>query len=279
MAKAVSKQLNIQSIPYTSVSTFLGLESQGNNAETWKVTLRSSPTSVTAYLKLCRDHKQIVAEIVSAKVGRALNLRVPNFYLVFVDTSEIPSITHKPSLFSNSGITLAFASESPNSRTMSFERLLRIENATANTAFDEWKDYNLVVAFDEWIANPDRNWGNFLFTPGDSNFWLIDHGAALTGDKYPQWSLNQPSISTHNALLEMKLHSLSTTEKEDIQSAAFKLMDKARTIEINSINTDNFVNKISPNTEVEKIIKFLALRIDQTAKELCKKIGLPQLDI
>lgn len=46
-----------------------------------------------------------------------------------------------------------------------------------------WKDLPALLAFDEWVANVDRNTGNLIrLSAGD--YAIIDHGAILTG---PDW--------------------------------------------------------------------------------------------
>ncbi|MCW3480594.1 hypothetical protein OL229_13690 [Neisseriaceae bacterium JH1-16] len=44
-------------------------------------------------------------------------------------------------------------------------------------AIQNWSDHALAVAFDEWIANFDRNLGNLLWN--GERFILIDHGRSL----------------------------------------------------------------------------------------------------
>lgn len=41
----------------------------------------------------------------------------------------------------------------------------------------DWPQLIPAAAFDEWVANPDRNQGNILHD-GKRGFWLIDHGCA-----------------------------------------------------------------------------------------------------
>lgn len=55
-------------------------------------------------------------------------------------------------------------------------------------ALYNWNKLNETAVFDEWIANPDRNTGNFLWDGGDE-WHLIDHGRAL-------WATNPNAPAT-----------------------------------------------------------------------------------
>lgn len=64
-----------------------------------------------------------------------------------------------------------------------------------------WPAYSLMVGFDEWIANVDRNTGNLMMV-GPDQFWVIDHGHILTG---PGWSAEDmnPEQWSKNKLLDL----------------------------------------------------------------------------
>lgn len=61
-----------------------------------------------------------------------------------------------------------------------------------------WKQLPLLLAFDEWAANVDRNTGN-LVRVAEGKYALIDHGSILTG---PDWTaeLLAPAASYANKL-------------------------------------------------------------------------------
>jgi hypothetical protein len=41
-------------------------------------------------------------------------------------------------------------------------------------ALNKWPQTARLIAFDEWVANEDRNLGNFIITP-NNNIVVIDH--------------------------------------------------------------------------------------------------------
>lgn len=273
----MTKKVKLKPIPYTVVSTYLGRENSGTQAETWKVSLRAEPRSVNAYVKLTLNYRQTIAELACAQVGRALGLNIPECYLVYIDTDNLPEKVQKESMFTGRGHMLAFASGSPDPDVMSFERLLLANNDKANALFDAWKDLDLVIAFDEWIANPDRTMCNYLFSPADNDFWLIDHGSALTGDYMPNWALNNYKVETHNALFESIAYQKDLGEKYEMKKKATNLMSKAQKVDLASLDSSGFYKMIDSNINVEDIAKFLQERIDYSVELLCQKMGIPQL--
>ncbi|MCD9552428.1 hypothetical protein GLP31_08055 [Photobacterium carnosum] len=273
----MTNKIKLKSVPYTVVSTYLGRENSGTQAETWKVALRADPRSVNAYVKLTLNYRQTIAELACAQVGRALGLNIPECYLVYIDTDNLPEKVKKESMFINRGAMLAFASGSPDPDVMSFERLLSVNNDTANALFDAWEDLDLVIAFDEWIANPDRTMCNYLFSPADNDFWLIDHGSALTGDYMPNWALNNCKVETHNALYESIAHQKDLNEKYVMKQKATSLMSKAKKVDFTSLDSSGFYKMIDSNVNVEDIAMFLQERIDYSVELLCQKLGIPQL--
>ncbi|POC41184.1 hypothetical protein CRN50_01965 [Vibrio vulnificus] len=180
-------------------------------------------------------------------------------------------------MFANRGEMLAFASGSPDPDVMSFERLLAVDNDKANALFDAWEHLDLIIAFDEWIANPDRTMCNYLFSPSDNDFWLIDHGSALTGDYMPRWALHDTKVETHNALYESIAHQKELNDKYEMKKKATTLMSKAHNVDFDSLDASGFYKMIDNNVNVEDIAKFLQERIDYSVELLCQKLGIPQL--
>lgn len=47
-------------------------------------------------------------------------------------------------------------------------------NSIFMDALNKWPQTARLIAFDEWVANEDRNLGNFIITP-NNNIVVIDH--------------------------------------------------------------------------------------------------------
>ncbi|MDF3123519.1 HipA family kinase [Rheinheimera sp. 1928-s] len=273
----MSNKQDLPNVKYTQVSTYFGRETSGSNAETWKVSLRGTPNSINAYIKFVHDFKQTITELACSKVGRALGLNIPEAYLVYVDTNAFPENVKKQSSFAGKGALLAFASASPAPNSMSFERLLSENNPMANKLFEAWKSLDDVIAFDEWIANPDRLDCNYLYSPAHNDFWLIDHGNALTGDCMPHWALDKPEIETYNTLFESVSHLKTHKEKYLMKNKADALMERAKVIDFSTLDAENYYKMIHGSADAAKISEFLEKRINHSVKLLCQKMGIPQL--
>ncbi|WP_438767938.1 hypothetical protein [Kushneria sp. TE3] len=67
-------------------------------------------------------------------------------------------------------------SESPGKSPNSFYPHLPVEVKArlANQTLTKWPSLGKLIAFDDWLANPDRNLGNFLIASNDE-IYIIDH--------------------------------------------------------------------------------------------------------
>lgn len=121
---------------------------------------------IRAYIKRA-PQEEMLSEIVCAIVGRDMGLPIPRPYL----TQDAAGLFGQKSL-------LYFALE--DAEQPSFKQLVA-DPATKpglTQALAKWKQLPDAAVFDEWIANDDRNQGNFLFD-GTSEWTLIDHARAF----------------------------------------------------------------------------------------------------
>lgn len=114
-----------------------------------------------------------VRECLSAKLGIAMGLPIPEPFLIVSDHKEFAA---------HGGI--GFASSSQPHKSI---RVLvgngneqRCEKTLASILQEliSWKDFSVSCLFDEWICNSDRNIGNILFG-GKGIFYLIDHAMSI----------------------------------------------------------------------------------------------------
>lgn len=137
----------------------------------------------TYYMKVYNDDKVVINEMVGYILAKSSGLDVANkAYLL-----EIGSVTRAliDDFYKRKGITnnkehysskYAFIiSSAPGININTFS-----SNAVSQTAFfkqriSNWNKNNCLIAFDEWVANTDRNAGNILF--GTNANYVIDHGA------------------------------------------------------------------------------------------------------
>jgi len=277
LTKKQSKPNSIGSIPYVHLSSFIAPAVEGKSAETFKCTLLTEPAALTAYVKLTRDPRQLIADLASAQVGRAIGLKIPQPFLVFVDTDLIPD--NISCSYKNTGAMLAFGSAEAV-EGMSFARLLKTDNKTAENLFKSWGDgFSSTSIFDEWIANPDRNFGNILFCPATNENWLIDHDQALTGVYWPLWGLDNPTISVTNTLLDAAQTNMDDDDKLTLRKKTQQLMLKCSAIDFNEFDRDKHFCKIDKTIDDIEIREFLEKRIYATVSLICNRIGLTELDL
>ncbi len=107
-------------------------------------------------------------------IGRAIGLPVPEPLIVRIRRGDLPS---SRLIDREADETLAFASASVGGDSCA--QLLREDSEHALRLVMTWRHLLPTTAFDEWMANPDRNLGNIVFAA--QNLWLIDHAQALGG--------------------------------------------------------------------------------------------------
>jgi hypothetical protein len=140
-------------------------------------------SAIKAYIKKIPCH-ELLAEVVCALIGKALDLPIPRPYLV----------RDEKNFTGNGGLPL-FAME--DAEHPSLNQTLR--QGRSKVVYDRLIAWDLVrnaAIFDEWIANVDRNEGNLLFD--GEKFTLIDHGKAF--DQAETLVGIDPTLCTTNLL-------------------------------------------------------------------------------
>lgn len=268
---------HIQPIPEAEVITFLGRETEGHDGETYKVQiLDDQDLSLTAYAKLAEDSRKIIAELAAAQVGRALGLNVPKPFLVLVDTNEIPE--EFQSSFSNRGYMLCFASKQVSERSYSLERSLRGRDPQTNIAIAKLFDMDTTVAFDELVANTDRNLGNLIYSPERKGVWMIDHGQALTGVYWDLWGLEADHYVT-NTVADTHLHSWDEARRRAVLAAAQKMVMACAELSLDDLDKEGHYSRIDAGTDRQQIAEFFKERIHHTVPLLCKRLQIDQLPL
>lgn len=267
--------MKIEPILLASLSTWLGTATEGRDSETHKVVLSHPPRhNTTAYLKLYDAPRQAIAELIASQLGRALGLSIPQPFLVVVDRSLLPV----SSKFHGAGLTWAFASAQAGETPVSFARLINREAHGALHLLETWPQADSTAAFDEWLANTDRNLGNIMYDGHGRTFWLIDHGRALTGEYWPIWGLDNPALPVRNLFLEALLQVFPHEPRRTaLRENANALMLKATLINLDQVDQNNYFARLDPQISKQQIVEFVRSRVHNTVALLCQKIGLPDL--
>ena len=124
----------------------------------WRCPVIVDDSETTAYVKPIPKY-QLVREVVCALVAQAVDLPVASPGVADLDGAEIET---------SERFAFATLPQGLSARSMGDDPILRGQ-------LSRWPGLHAAIAFDEWIANPDRTPQNLLFR-GTSDFVLIDHG-------------------------------------------------------------------------------------------------------
>lgn len=279
-SKKSSRDLNelipLEPIPTARVSVFYGRSDEGRDGEIWRVNLVGSPRP--AWVKLHDDARHTIADLVAAQVGRAIGMPIPKPYLAKVDLLRVPEGS---AWRGQHGLRLFFASQHAGVRSRSFARILRGNDETMLRAIQSWAGFTATMIFDEWIANDDRNNGNMLYDPHNDGFWLIDHGRALTGDHWPLWGLDDPTLETGNMLVDGLRNSsmLTKLDTDGIAHESNMQMNCAAHVDWSMLDMNSHIQTLDPAISPDAIRRFLTERVVHTTRLLMGKLGLPELDL
>jgi hypothetical protein len=134
------------------------------------------------------------------------------------------------------------------------------------------------VAFDEWLANTDRNFGNILFVA--SSLFLIDHGEAFGGSArklFPLEDLTETAFTNNLAnVLEAKPPAHLQTM---LEQAKEWLVFTAGALDVTTLGATTDMRKWHTDSEETELINFVRSRLLVTHKLLCQRLGLPQLKL
>ncbi len=262
-----TQTINIQPIEQCTIGQFRGKTKSNDSTETWFVTLTGSQ-KLKGYLKLSNNSRQTIAEVITASCGRAIGLNIPEPRITLIDAHKLPTT----SSFKNKNNHWAFVSISAGDNISSFARLTLSLRGTH--IINRWRGIHETIAFDEWIANDDRNPENLLYDSSSSQYWLIDQGNALF--KIPD---NMPHSSTYTDNLLVKhsqpiQKSFATKQYEHTE----RIVHECKKLAFSSLNIDT-IRQIDETAPIERVLDFLSERINHTQTLLCEKIGLPMLNM
>ncbi|MBU9832484.1 MAG: hypothetical protein SOI28_12090 [Rahnella inusitata] len=137
----------------------------------------------TYYMKIYNDDKIVINEMVGYILAKSSGLDVASkAYLLELGTMtralidsfyKLRGITNNREHYNSAYAFIVSSAPGINITTHS-------SNTVAQTDFfkkriSNWNKNNSLIAFDEWVANTDRNAGNILF--GNNANYVIDHGA------------------------------------------------------------------------------------------------------
>ena len=229
-----------------------------------KIALADPPVEVTAYAKKLNETTFLV-ELLSSMLASALDLPTPEPIIAFSeDGSEILFATIKidyPDLSQRLTLNGDAVADTPENRA-----ILKLVS--------DWVDLERAAAFDEWIANGDRNVGNVLFNGKDA-FYLIDHNLAMR----PHFSAN--TAITDNGFLTIKLiFARDDLSKQRIRSLLQHIIES-----YDPELPEQLIVKLKKNlnpdssTDLDKMLDFLKTRLEFLANIATSQVPVKQLSL
>ncbi|CAM3899819.1 HipA family kinase [Rheinheimera salexigens] len=158
----------------------------GNISPLWLGDAITATGDTRMYLKGV-TYSELIAECLCTTIGSALGLPVTQTYII-----------KDPHKLLNEKYILG----SEDADMPSFKRHMSMADQAQKQAMwhglKNWGQLYESALFDEWIANPDRNAGNFLWDGGE-HWYLIDHARAL----WTTNSNNKPHDVAKNILADI----------------------------------------------------------------------------
>ena len=139
----------------------------------------------------------------------------------------------------------------------------------------KWNDLGQLYAFDAWVANVDRNTGNFLFG-GDNEYWIVDHGHGFTGRDWQPESLDRDA----EYLIKLGLwvtQFLTLDQKKKCAKAAQQFSAEIDGFNASDVSQNSRAADLLPRQYVEALKEFLERRTDRVPLDASKALGVPQM--
>lgn len=246
-------------------------------SETYTGLIEVGVRRLNAYVKLLPDDRQLVNELLGSVLARRAGLNTPDAYLVLVSREDYPSaarFTSRPGLLTAPAFATAALGIS------SFRRRADLQAPEAKKKFvSSWKEWPDVLGFDDWVANGDRNNGNFL-VGSEGEVWLIDHGLAFTGQNWTMANLRDPKRSVPSRLwsdiIKGSVDNGATSAAVQKMRARIELF---RGIDLTgSIVAAHLRFYLTP-PESKAVKDFLSNRIDSVATRICSLLDVLELPL
>ena len=207
----------------------LQVSKKGSNP-LWTGFVSTNQGEFPAYIKKCRHLDGLCVEIISSLLGLMLNIPIPKPILVLVEPNHPQIFVKEP--------TFLFGSQMYD--MPSFERFL-IDHQLSDECILDYSDLHSIVAFDELIANSDRNNSNILYD-GES-YRFIDHEKAFLPSQDPRLPINEMNkignisdiVQHYKGENDVYIHKLMTRIKKSIND------------EMWATNCDSLIQKAKDN--------------------------------
>lgn len=223
--------------------------------------------AIPVYMRL-GPVRSTVAELVSGCMARALGLPAPEVFVVLIPAGAIRS-----RLVAGAQTHLCVATRDVGGAT--FTQLLNRDAAGAHALLMGWPQLGEVTAFDEWLANIDRNLGNLLYAA--NTIHIIDHAEGFGGWLQDSAALQQlTALPLVNCLAKVQ-KSLTPRKRDELLKRLNNwLHDVAARVDVAAVvGCAHTAPWHSPQQDA-CLIDFMRQRLPITHTLLCQQLGHPQ---
>lgn len=256
-------------VPDGFINVITNTPSTGQMAQTFICSnIDMAGVTNTYYMKVYASDKQVINEMVGYMLAKERGLNVANkAYLLEIGTITKTLIDNFYT-FNSNGIGNAgwhnntkyafIISEAPGLTISSYSSELIKQTKFFKRRIEAWNKNNMLIAFDEWIANTDRNAGNLIF--GQNVIYVIDHGSSPVEMNWTISSLvaDQCYDNKHMSNCMNFLGKNSRPVDNDLQDQANFHADTLNKAKINVVTL--ITNTVSMNSEYAHMIDFLERR-------------------
>lgn len=232
---------------------------------------RPEDQAISVYLRVGNDDAQ-VAELLCSCLARSIGLPVPEVFIVTVHPGDLRRSTR----VKKNSPQLCVATRDLGGPT--FAQLLSDDEDAAAQLLYRWPHLSHVVAFDEWIANTDRNVGNLIYS--EKSIYIIDHAEAFGGQDCTVYPLKRRVDQMFPNRLGDMFNVLSTSRRDSFLREVHRwLADMASQINFHQVFEKSSLKNWKSDSENEELIEFLKNRLTFTYLLLCQRLGQPQLSL
>lgn len=227
---------------------------------------------IPVYVRLAQP-MSVVAELVSAVIGRALGLPVTEPFVVAIGKGVL---SQSRMIDPQAEVSFAFASRNVGGDT--FTQLLREDSRYAQQLLLGWAHLAPLAAFDEWLANTDRNFGNILFVA--NALWLIDHAEAFGGSMRGLFDLSEiVETPLRNNIADIINELTAKQRHQHLQKVRQWVDGAAASLSLREALEVAGVSRWLAEDGRAELLDFVTRRLTVTYTLLCQRLGHPQLPL
>ena len=233
--------------------------------------LNPEAESVPLYLRIGQG-QALVAELLCGCLARALQLPAPEVFLVIVPPGRLP----RSKLIPRGEGGLYVGTRDIGGR--SFAQMVSDDRDAAAPLLRDWPELGTVAAFDEWLANPDRNAGNLIYVA--QSLHIIDHAEAFGGCFREQYSLDELIAAQLDNLLGNLMQSFRSERVHDLLEGVHHwLAHTASKVDVKALVQQTGIQHWTAPENRDELIHFITTRLSITHALLCQRLGQPQLTL